>query len=102
MDTTQITLLHMEAMGTSGLPGTATARGERARSMEHQQVGAWAMAPVEDSGAVAGSAGEVLQQSGSAESGRMIRSSCHRTAVYVTRPHGGEGGGGREAFSYPD
>ena len=26
----------------------------------------------------------------------------HRTAVYVTRTHGGVGGGGREAFSYPD
>ena len=25
-----------------------------------------------------------------------------RTAVYVTRTHGGVGGGGREAFSYPD
>ena len=25
-----------------------------------------------------------------------------RTAVYVTRTHGGVGGGGREAFPYPD
>jgi hypothetical protein len=25
-----------------------------------------------------------------------------RTAVYVTCTHGGVGGGGREAFSYPD
>ena len=25
-----------------------------------------------------------------------------RTAVYVTRMHGGVGGGGREALSYPD
>lgn len=25
-----------------------------------------------------------------------------RTAVYVIRTHGGVGGGGREAFSYPD
>jgi hypothetical protein len=30
------------------------------------------------------------------------RSSIHRTAVYVTRSHGGVGGGGREVFSYPD
>ena len=26
----------------------------------------------------------------------------HRTAVYVTRTHGGVGGGSREAFPYPD
>ena len=25
-----------------------------------------------------------------------------RTAVYVTRTHGGVGGGGREVFPYPD
>lgn len=37
MDTTQATLLPMEAMGTSRQPGTAPTRGKRARSMEHQQ-----------------------------------------------------------------
>jgi len=30
------------------------------------------------------------------------RNSIHRTAGYVTRTSGGVGGGGREAFSYPD
>ncbi len=32
---------------------------------------------------------------------RLADSIC-RTAVYVTRPHGGVGGGGREASPYPD
>ena len=51
MDTTQATLLSLEAMGTGGLPGTATTRGERARSMAHQQVGAWPVGLVQDPGA---------------------------------------------------
>jgi formyltetrahydrofolate synthetase len=33
---------------------------------------------------------------------RHGRNSIHRTAGYVTRTSGGVGGGGREAFSYPD
>ena len=32
---------------------------------------------------------------------RLADSIC-RTAVYVTRPHGGVGGGSREASPYPD
>lgn len=32
---------------------------------------------------------------------RRVDSIC-RTAVYVTRTHGGVGGGGREVFPYPD
>jgi hypothetical protein len=32
---------------------------------------------------------------------RLADSIC-RTAVYVTRPHGGVGGGSREAAPYPD
>ena len=69
MDTTQVTLLSLEAMGSGGLPGTATTRGERARGMEHQQVGAWPVAPVEDPGARTGTAGAVLRAIGTAESG---------------------------------
>ena len=34
--------------------------------------------------------------------GRMRIDSICRTAVYVTRTHGGVGGGRREAFPYPD
>ena len=34
--------------------------------------------------------------------GRMGINSICRTAVYVTRSYGGVGGGGREAFPYPD
>jgi len=72
MDTTQVTLLSLEAMGTGGLPGTAPTRGERARSMEHQQVGPWPVAPFQDPGARAGPAGALLQQFGAAESGREV------------------------------
>jgi hypothetical protein len=43
-----------------------------------------------------------LQQFGAAESGGEVRNSIHRTAVYVTRSHGGVGGRSREASSYPD
>ncbi len=72
MDTTQVTLLSMEAMGTSGLSGTATTRCHRARSMEPEQVGAWTVAPLQDPGAHAGSAGAVLQRFGTAESGSEL------------------------------
>ena len=46
--------------------------GERARSMEHQQVGAWPVAPVEDPGACAGANGAVLSQFGAAEFGSAL------------------------------
>ena len=72
MDTTQVTLLSLEAMGPSGLPGTAPAWGERARGMAHRKVGAWTVAPEPDPGAGAGAAGALLQQSGAAESGSAI------------------------------
>ena len=32
----------------------------------------------------------------------MRKTKCQGTAGYVTRMFGGVGGGGREAFSYPD
>jgi hypothetical protein len=51
---------------------------------------------------VAGSYCPLLQQYGAAEFGGEVRDSIHRTAVYVTRSHGGVGGRGREASSYPD
>jgi group II intron reverse transcriptase/maturase len=102
MDTTQVTLLHMEAMGTGGLPGTAKTWGERARSMAHIEVGAWTVETVKDSGARTGTAGALLQQSGAAAAGGELRNSLHRTAEYVTRSLGGVGGRGREASSYPD
>ena len=98
MDTTQAALLSMEAMGTSGLSGTTQTRGERARSMGHQQVGAWPVAPVEDPGARTGVAGAALQHNGSAVPGRAVES-LHRTAGYVIRLSGGVGGGEPRGFS---
>jgi len=50
MGTTPVTLLSLETMGAGRLPGTAQARRHCARSVEHQQVGAWSMAVVEDTG----------------------------------------------------
>jgi hypothetical protein len=72
MDKTQVTLLSMEAMGTGGLPGTATTGCLRARSMEPSQIGAWPVAPLQDPGAHAGFAGAILQRSGAAESGSEV------------------------------
>jgi hypothetical protein len=77
-------------MGTSGLSGTTPTRGERARRMEHQQIGAWPVAPVEDPGARTGVAGAALQHNGSAVLGRAV-GSLHRTAGYVIRLYGGVG-----------
>jgi len=60
------------------------------------------MALVEDPGARAGVTGALLRTAGAAESGIMTTAYFHRTAVYMTRTHGGVGGGSREAFPYPD
>src|SRR5476649_2195769 len=87
--------------GTSGISGTTPTRGERARSMEHQQVGAWSVAPVEDPGARTGVIGAALQHNGSAVPGRAVES-LHRTAGYVIRLSGGVGGGYREVSPYPE
>ena len=54
-------------MGAGGLQGTTQARGNGARSVEHQQVGAWAVAAVEDSGADHCITIGLLQEPGSAE-----------------------------------
>ncbi len=70
--------------------------------MDHSQIGARTLAAVQDPGARTGIARAVLQQYGAAEFGGEVRDSIHRTAVYVTRSHGGVGGRGREASSYPD
>jgi len=72
MDTTQITLLPLEAMGPGGIPGTATTRSERARGMAHQQVGARTVAPVENPSACAGTPSAILSQFGAAEFGSEI------------------------------
>ena len=48
--TTQVALLSLEAMGNGRLSGTAQARGIGARRVEHEQVGAWSMATVQDTG----------------------------------------------------
>ena len=46
--TTQVALLSLETMGAGGLSGTAQARCICPRSVEHQQVGPWPVAAVED------------------------------------------------------
>src|SRR5690606_9916529 len=66
MDTTQTTLLSLEAMGTSRLPGTAQARCKRARSMEHQQIGARPLAVEQHPGTEAGITSAVLHELGAA------------------------------------
>lgn len=49
-----------------------------------------------------GVASEVRQQFGAAEVGNELKGFNSSNRVYVTRPHGGVGGGGREVPSYPD
>ena len=66
MDATQVTLQRMAAMGTSGLTGAASRRGERAQRMGQQQIGAWAVAPAADCGA-----------------GVPVMDAVQRTAVYL-------------------
>ena len=101
MAAAQVTMLHLEAMGKGRLPGTAQTRRIRARSMEHQQKRPWPVAPVQNPGAIAGLASEVLQQFGSAIPRRMT-GICSLNRRVRPRMHGGVGGGGREVFSYPD
>jgi hypothetical protein len=62
MAAAQVTLLSLEAMGQVRLPGTAQTRRVCAGSMEHQQERTRPVAPVENPGAIAGSASEDLQQ----------------------------------------
>jgi len=59
--------------------------------MEHQPVGAWPVASVEDSGARKGIACAVLCGIGASRLGGEV-GTFHRTAVYVIRTHGGVGG----------
>jgi hypothetical protein len=106
VDSATVTLLRMEAMGIEGLPGTAKAGRVRARSMEREQERPRPMANLEDPGTVVGDADEFLQRDGLATTGTrqslMRMHSTQRTAVYVTRTHGGVGGRGRKVPSYPD
>ena len=64
MDTTQVALLYLETMGVVGLPGTAQARCERARSVEHQQVGPRPVAAIENAGTGDGATSALLQKLG--------------------------------------
>ena len=101
MAAAQVTMLPLEAMGKGGLSGAAQTWRDCARSMEHQQERTRPVALVQNPGANAGFASEILQQFGSAISRKM-------TGIYSlnrrvrSRTHGGVGGGGCEAFSYPD
>jgi hypothetical protein len=74
--------------------------------MERQQERAWPMANLANPGTIDGDANEFLPRNGPARTGfgqgLMRIHSTLRTAVYVTRTHGGVGGRGREVPSYPD
>ena len=106
MDSATVTLLRMEAMGIEGLSRAAHAGRVRARSMERQQERAWPVANLENPGTIDGTNNEILQRDGPATigsgQGLTRMHSTQRTAMYVTRMHGGVGGRGREVSSYPD
>ena len=50
----------MEAMGKRRLSGTAQTRCDSSRSLEHQQIGAWPVALVENPRVDVGATGEVF------------------------------------------
>ena len=60
------------------------------------------MAGVTDAAPVDRAPVALLRTKGDYQALRPSRNLLHRTAGYVTRPSGGVGGGGREAFPYPD
>jgi hypothetical protein len=69
MGAAAVTLLCMEAMGQRGIPRTQTARGQRARGLEHQQERAWALAAEPNTSLDAGTACEVVSSNGAARLG---------------------------------
>ena len=86
-------------MGIEGLSRVAQARRVCAGRMERQQERALPLANLEHPGTIDGNANEFLQRNGPATTGSgqslMRMHSTQRTAVYVTRMHGGVGGRGR-------
>ena len=81
----------LEAMGKGGLSGIAQMRCVCARSMEHQQKRTRPVAPVENPGAIAGLASEVLPQFRSAIP-RGMTGNCSLNRRVRSRMHGGVGG----------
>ncbi len=69
--------------------------------MEYQQVSAWLLEAVENTGIGSSTADTVLQSNGFTQPGGSV-GIIHRTAGYVTRMSGGVGGGNREVSPYPD
>ena len=106
MGATAVTMLRMETMGQRGLPRVKETRGQCARGLEHKQECAWSMAPEPNASVESGTTCKVVSSNGAARIGRgqgsMRATKFQGTAGYVTRMSGGVGGGGREAFSYPD
>ena len=96
----------METMGQRGIPRAKETRCHCARGLEHKQERAWAMAPEQNASTESGTARKVVSSNGVARTGKgqgsMRSTKFQGTAGYVTRMSGGVGGGGREAFSYPD
>ncbi len=106
MGATAVTMLRMETIGQRGLPRTQKTQGRCARRLEHKQERAGAMAPEPNASSECGTATEVVSSNGAARigtgQGSMRSTKFQGIAGYVTRMSGGVGGGGCEAFSYPD
>ena len=106
MGAAAVTLLCMEAMGQRGLPRTQKMQGKRVRGLEHKQERVWPMTPESNASIDTGASCEIVSSNGAARigtgQGSMRATVIQGTAGYVTRMSGGVGGGGREAFSYPD
>ncbi len=101
-----VTMLRMETMWQRGLPRVKETWGYCARGLEHKQKCTWTMAPEKNASTERGTACKTVSSNGAARvgisQGSMRSTKCQGTAGYMTRMSGGVGGGGREAFSYPD
>ena len=83
-------------------PERFPARGLNERSTRLARNGRTASDPDEAAVGATGEEASVVLHGAAGKLGHPVVDSICRTAVYVTRTHGGVGGGDREVFPYPD
>ena len=83
-------------------PERFPARGLKERSTRLPRNGRTASDQDETAVGATGEEASVVLHGAAGKLGHHALDSICRTAVYVTRTHGGVGGGGREVFPYPE
>lgn len=89
---------HVSSRRPERFPG----RGSKERSRRLSRNGGIASGPDEAAVGATGAVASVVRYGAGAKLRAMPCDLICRTAVYVTRTHGGVGGGDREVFPYPD